>query len=161
MGNEIFLSPCSSRPHSHHSRMSKSFNSLQCKMLLLASLTREEKRNLGIAWNVMLVYGAVLKITILDIYTMTCTGTRNPIGNRCHHNPQRMTTHLGKDWLPKGGINYQKNPPSAKRRWQKSKGNVGCWFRKVTLEESEYPIAAPVPFQSTKRSCVLVRRLGM
>ncbi|KAJ6928206.1 LOW QUALITY PROTEIN: hypothetical protein NC651_012033 [Populus alba x Populus x berolinensis] len=32
---------------------------------------------------------------------------------------------------------------------------------KVTLEESEYPIAATVPFQSTKRSCVLVRRLGM
>ncbi|KAJ6937961.1 hypothetical protein NC652_012292 [Populus alba x Populus x berolinensis] len=30
-----------SRPHSHHSRMSKSFNSLQCKMLLLASLTRQ------------------------------------------------------------------------------------------------------------------------
>ncbi|KAJ6700467.1 NUCLEOTIDE-DIPHOSPHO-SUGAR TRANSFERASE FAMILY PROTEIN [Salix koriyanagi] len=37
-----------SRPHSHHSRMSKSFNSLQCKMLLLASLTRQ-KKNLGIA----------------------------------------------------------------------------------------------------------------
>jgi hypothetical protein len=66
----------------------------------------------------MLVYGAVLKITILDIYTMTCTGTRNPIGNRCHHNPQRMTTHLGKDWLPLS----EESPPEQREDDESQKG---------------------------------------